>query len=78
MAVFCIGAALLPGERAPEAGRGESVPAAETAEGAPERQGGEETSSGSSVPSGRIAGPVNEDLAADIIRAFAEAGTPFF
>ncbi len=78
MAVFCIGAALLPGERAPEAGRGESVPAAETALGAPERQDGEETGAGSSAPSGRIAGPVDEALAADIVRAFAEAGTPFF
>ena len=78
MAVFCIGAALLPGERAPEAGRRESVPAAETALGAPERQGGEETGAGSSAPSGRIAGPVDEALAADIVRAFAEAGTPFF
>ena len=78
MAVFCIGAALLPGERAPEAGRGESVPAAGNGGGGAGTAGWGRDGRGSSAPSGRIAGPVDEALAADIVRAFAEAGTPFF
>lgn len=76
MVLFCIGAALLP--EAPEAGQTGNLPVAETAEGSPDQQTGEGAAAQPSAPSGRIAGPVDEALAGDIVRAFAEAGTPYF